>query len=94
MQSYEFEVKCKNALIKILKEKYGEELTIKDLHLVLFAKALDNFKCTIIDLRPNQRYYELTFNGAKNELYVDVYDKQFNIAVKGDELSDIVTLEE
>lgn len=92
MQSYEYEVKCKNALIMILEEKYGDKLTIKDLHLVWFAKALGNFKCVIIDLLPNQRYYECTYNGAKDELYVDIYEKQQNIVLKGNELSSIVDL--
>ena len=44
MQSYEFEVKCKNALIKIIEKEYGDKLTVKDLHLVWFAKALGNWK--------------------------------------------------
>lgn len=86
MTSYEFETKCKNALINILKEKYNEDYTIEDFHLVWFTKALRNFKCTMCDLKPNQRYYELTFNGEKDELYVDIYDKQFNCMVKGTNL--------
>lgn len=90
MKSYEFEVKCKNALIKILEEKYGEKLAIGELHLVWFSKVLKNFKCTICDLRANQRYYELTYNGDKDELYVDIYEKQHNICLKGNELTDKV----
>lgn len=90
MQSYEFEVKCKNALIDILKEKYNEDYTIQDLHLVWFTKALRNFKCTICDLKPNQRYYECTYNGDKDEVYIDIYDKQFNVVVDGKNLSSIV----
>ena len=34
MESYKFEVICKNALIKKIKELYGEELNIEELHLV------------------------------------------------------------
>lgn len=90
MQSYEFEVKCKNALIKFLNERYGDELTIKDLHLVWFSKALGNFKCVIVDLLDNQRYYECTYNGNKDELYIDIYEKQHNIAIKGCDLTDKV----
>ena len=87
MQSYEYEVKCKNALIDIIKELYGEELSIKELHLVWFAKALKNFKCVIIDLRPNARYYECTYNGETDEVYVDIYQKQFNAVLKASEVS-------
>ena len=84
MNSYEFEVICKNALIEKLKEKYNEDLTIKDLHLVWFSKALQNFKCIIIDLRPNNRMYECTYNGAKNELYLDIYNKEYNVLIKNE----------
>ena len=92
MTSYEFEVKCKNALIGILKEKYNEDFGIADLHLVWLARELQNYKCTIIDLGKNQRYYELTYNGDKDELYVDIYQKEHNVCLKGTELTDKVNL--
>lgn len=92
MQSYEFEVKCKNALVKILKEKYDEDYTIQELHLVWLSKALRNFKCCICDLKPNQRYYECTYNGNTDELYVDIYNKEHNICLKGSELTDVVVV--
>ena len=82
MTSRNFELMCKEALIKALKENYGEELEVDELHIVWFCKSLQNFKCTIIDLRPNQRYYECSLNGDKNELYVDIYEKKHNIAIK------------
>ena len=81
MNSYKIEVICKNAIIKELKEKYNEELTIEELHLVWFTKALQNYKCVIIDLKENQRYYECTFNGTKEEIYIDIYSKEFNVKV-------------
>ena len=82
MTSYEFEVICKNELIKELKEKYNEDYKIQELHMVWYAKELQNHKCTICDLRPNQRYYECTYNGDKNELYVDIYEKAHNTKVE------------
>ena len=91
MTSYNFEVICKNALIKELKEKYNETLTIQDLHLVWFTKALKNYKCVICDLLPtNQRIYECTYNGEKDELYVDIYSKEHNIKVDSKDFSTIV----
>ena len=82
MTSYEFEVSCKNALINILEEKYNEKLAIQELHLVWFSKTLQNYKCMIIDLRENKRYYECSYNGQKKELYVDIYNKEHNICIK------------
>lgn len=82
MTSKEFEITCKRHIIKALEENYQDYLTLDELHIVWFSKALQNYKCTMIDLRKNQRYYECTYNGDKNELYVDIYEKKYNIAYK------------
>lgn len=79
--SYDIEVACKNAIIEKLKEKYNEDVKIQELHLVWFTKALQNYKCMIVDLRPNQRYYECTYSGQKKELYVDIYKKEYNFVI-------------
>lgn len=45
------------------------------------CKVLQNYKylcCT--DLKDN-KYYELTYNGDKQELYIDEYDKVNNVAI-------------
>lgn len=91
MKSQEYETKCKKALVKILKEKYESNLKTDDLHLVWFAKTLQNFKCVLIDLLDNQRYYECTYNGDKDELYVDIYEKQYNVCLKTEELAELGT---
>ena len=88
MKSQEFESKCKNALVKILKERCGSNLKTDDLHLVWFTKTLQNFKCVLIDLLDNQRYYECTYNGSKDALYVDIYEKKHNVCLKADELTE------
>lgn len=90
MNSYKFEVICKNELIRELKEKYNEDYVIQDLHLVWFSKALQNYKCVICDLKDNKRYYECTYNGDKKELYVDIYDKQFNTLIEENDFNDKV----
>ena len=94
MNSYEFEVICKNELIKEMKEKYNEDYTIKDFHLVWFSKTLQNYKCTICDLKENKRYYECTYNGDKKQLYVDIYDKQFNTCVEEKDFNTVVVVKE
>lgn len=94
MTSYKFEVICKNELIKELKELYREEYTIEDLHLVWFSKCLQNYKCTICDLKDNSRYYECTYNGDKKQLYVDIYDKQFNTVVEEADFKETVDKKE
>lgn len=81
MTSYEFEIICKNEIIKEVKEKYHEDYKIEELHLVWFGKELQNMKCCICDNGKNNRYYECTFNGNKQELYVDIYEKKHNTKV-------------
>lgn len=90
MQSYEFEVICKNELIKEIKEKYNEEYKIEEMHLVWFSKALQNMKCCICDSGKNQRYYECTYNGNKQELYVDIYEKKYNTKVSQENFNKVV----
>lgn len=78
MTSYEFEVAAKNAVIKVVKDKYGEEYDITGIQMVWFAHVLGDKKAILIDNGMNMRMYEVTYNREKNELYVDVYEKQHN----------------
>lgn len=81
MQSEQFIDKAKEAIIIYVDEKYGDKLEKDDLHLVWFAKELQNFKCTMVDLLKNQRYYECTYNGDKDEFYLDIYQKEYNFKI-------------
>lgn len=93
MESYEFEVKCKNAIISILKEiPYYEAYTIKDIKLVWFCKSLKNFKGLFIDNGRNSRYYECTYDGGKDKLYVDIYVKKDLLELDGSQLTDKVNI--
>lgn len=78
MNSYEFEVAAKNAVIAVVQEKYGETYDIIQIQMVWFAHVLGNKKAILIDNGMNMRIYEVTYNREKNELYVDVYEKQHN----------------
>lgn len=88
MESSEFEIKCKNAIKKILSEPpYEEDHPFSSIKLVWFSKALQNFKGVFVDSGKNSRYYECTYNGDRDELYVDVYHKGANRVMKGESLS-------
>ncbi len=78
MNSYEFEVAAKNAVIAVVQKKYGETYDITKIQMVWFAHVLGNKKAILIDNGMNMRMYEVTYNREKNELYVDVYEKQHN----------------
>lgn len=82
MNSYEFEKICKNAIIKEFnssKDKTDKfELRIEDVYVVWSCKTLQNNKALLSTTVPDNMYYECTYNGNKNELYLDAYRKQYN----------------
>lgn len=50
-----------------------------DISIVWQCRALQNYKATLTAVPPNGMYYEVTYNGDKNELYLDCYKKIDNI---------------
>lgn len=49
-----------------------------DVYIVWQCKTLQNWKALAATPLPDGRYFEITFNGNKNELYLDVYRKEAN----------------
>lgn len=47
--------------------------------IVWFCKTLQNWKAMASTTIHDGRYYELTYNGDKNELYLDSYVKEKNV---------------
>jgi hypothetical protein len=50
-----------------------------ELYVVWFCKTLQNWKALLTTTMADGMYFEVTFNGDKNETYVDAYKKQENI---------------
>ncbi|MBW3350641.1 DUF6275 family protein [Limosilactobacillus reuteri] len=82
--------------IKLAKEKVNEHYLKNKLEESRFAvacpfvvwqvKVLQNYKALLGVSDPNdQHYYEVTYNGDKGELYLDVYNKEENICIKVNE---------
>lgn len=82
MTSTQFEQAAKAAVQDFLMEHYGEKYALDDLNLVWFCHILGCKKCLIVDSGANTRYYEITYNPKENELYIDVYVKKHNWAMK------------
>ena len=56
------------------KDSANKTITICDVFVVWFCKTIQNFKMLLGTNEPNDKmYYEVTYNGDKNELYLDVY---------------------
>lgn len=59
-------------------------VTVDDVFVVWFVKALENWKCLLATTRPDNMYFECTYNGSENELYLDAYQKVGNVAISDD----------
>lgn len=54
----------------------------EDVYVVWSCKTLGNNKALLSTTVPDGMYYEITYNGAKNEAYFDAYKKWENICVE------------
>lgn len=59
-----------------------KQITLNDVYVVWFCKTLQNWKALVSTNVSDGMYYEVTYNGDKNETYVDVYKKWENFCVK------------
>jgi hypothetical protein len=50
-------------------------ITIDDIYIVWTCKTLQNWKACISTTLPDGMYYECTYNGDTDELYLDAYKK-------------------
>lgn len=58
------------------------KITKENVFVVWVCKTLQNNKALLSTTVSDGMYYELTYNGDKNELYVDAYKKWENLCVK------------
>lgn len=86
MDTYEFEKVCKNAIINYYKENSeitdNVELNIQNVYVVWLCKTLQNMKALLSTTLYDGMYFECTYNGDKNELYLDAYKKWKNIKIE------------
>lgn len=64
-----------------------------DVYIVWLCKTLQNHKALLSTNISDGMYYELTYNGNKNELYLDAYKKWENKCFKLDNLDIAFTKE-
>ena len=60
----------------------GVQITDNDVYIVWQCKNLQNHKALVSTTLHDGMYYELTYNGDKNELYFDAYKKFENKCIK------------
>ena len=59
----------------------GVKITTDEVFIVWMCKTLQNSKALVSTTLPDGMYYELTYNGDKNELYFDAYKKFDNVCL-------------
>lgn len=61
----------------------SDEKPMFDVYIVWKCKTLQNWKWLIASTLFDGMYYEVTFNGDKQEFYLDAYKKFENRVVRG-----------
>jgi len=86
MGSQDFENLCKQTVADYFNahaEKADKKsITTDDVFIVWSCKTLQNNKALASTTVSDGMYYELTYNGDKNELYFDAYKKWENVCFK------------
>lgn len=86
MGSKEFLELCKQKIVEYFNERVDKtdntQITLDDVFVVWYGKTLQNHKSLISTTVSDGMYYELTYNGDKNEIYLDTYKKWENKCIK------------
>lgn len=60
---------------------HQKEVFLVDVFIVWYCKTLQNWKA-LAGIYGRDAYFELTYNGDKQELYLDVYKKSENVCLR------------
>lgn len=86
MGSKEFLELCKKEVLEYFNNRSEKtdkfELKEEDVFIVWSCKTLQNNKALLSTKVSDGMYYEITYNGDKNELYFDAYKKWENKCIK------------
>lgn len=85
MTEQKFSKLCKKTVVeyanKHIDKTDNKTITEDDVFIVWQCKTLQNNKALLSTTLFDGMYYELTYNGDKNELYFDAYKKWENICI-------------
>ena len=77
-----FQNMCKEKVVDYFNNRVEKtddtKITIDDVFVVWYCKTLQNAKVLLSTVLSDGMYYEFTYNGDKNELYLDAYKKWEN----------------
>ena len=79
MTTEEFIARCRDHVLTVAKKEFDVDAFPSDIQLVWYSKTLQNCKCIMcIPVRDIGHIYECTYNGDKEEFYIDAYNKVSN----------------
>lgn len=77
---------CKEIIVKYFNERTDKTdnvlISEDDVFIVWSCKTLQNNKALVSTTISDGMYYEITYNGDKNEVYLDAYKKWENKCIK------------
>lgn len=86
MSSEKFIQLAKKLIVKYVNERIdksdGKTITEDDVFIVWLSKTLQHNKALASTTLIDGMYYELTYNGDRNEIYFDAYKKWENKCIK------------
>ena len=86
MDNGKFVELAKSSIVEAYNKRKGslsKPITKDNLYVVWLARALQNNKALLsTNIDGDGLYFEVTHNGDKNEIYLDIYKKQENKAIK------------
>ena len=86
MNEQEFQKQVKKAVVEYanthLNKSDNKQITEDDVFIVWMCKTLQNNKALASTTLFDGMYYEITYNGDKNEMYFDAYKKWENQCIK------------
>lgn len=86
MGSKEFLELCKKEVVEYFNNRNEKadkfEIKEEDVFIVWSCKTLQNNKALLSTTVSDGMYYEITYNGDKNEMYFDAYKKWENKCIK------------
>jgi hypothetical protein len=57
------------------------EFSLDNVYVTWFCKTLQNWKALVTTDLPDDTYYEVTYDGAMETIYIDVYKKVENVEI-------------
>lgn len=73
-----FRVECKKAVIDFYSKNNLCIINENDVYIVWQCKILQNFKALVSTTVTDGRYFEITYDGDKDRMYIDSYVKESN----------------